>query len=60
MANGLSRVDIGSFLEELDKTIDRNVEEPKESVLETIIKPKYELSGLSSYSRAVGKLSKIS
>ena len=41
MANGLSRVDIGSFLEELDKTIDRNVEEPKESVLETITKPKY-------------------
>ena len=59
MANGLSRVDIGSFLEELDKTIDRNVEEPKESVLETITKPKYELGGLSSYSRAVGKLSKI-
>ena len=59
MANGLSRVNIGSFLEELDETIDRNVEEPKESVLETIIKPKYELSGLSSYSRAVGKLSKI-
>lgn len=59
MANGQSRVGIGSFLEELQDTIGDNIEEPKESLLETITKPRYEVPGLSAYSRAVGKLSKI-
>ena len=62
MANGQSRVGIGSFLEELQSTIGDNTqtpEEPEESLLETITKPRYEVPGLSTYSRVVGKLSKI-
>ena len=58
MANGQSRVGIGSFLEELNKTVGEN-QEPKESLLEVILKPKYEIPGLSAYSRAVGRLSEI-
>jgi len=46
------------FLEKLNKTVEEN-QEPKESLLEVILKPKYEIPGLSAYSRAVGKLSDI-
>jgi hypothetical protein len=46
------------FLEKLNKTVEDN-QEPKESLLEVILKPKYEIPGLSAYSRAVGRLSEI-
>jgi len=62
MANGQSRVGIGSFLEELQSTIGDNTqttEEPEESLLENITKPQYEIPVLSTYTRLVGKLSKI-
>ena len=62
MANGQSRVGIGSFLEELQATIGDNTqttEEPEESLLENITKPQYEIPVLSTYTRLVGKLSKI-
>ena len=46
------------FLEKINKTVEDN-QEPKESLLEVILKPKYEIPGLSAYSRAVGRLSEI-
>jgi len=59
MANGQSRVGIGSFLEELNQNIDTSVDAPNETLLESIIKPKYEIPVLSPYSRTIGKISKI-
>ena len=59
MANGQLRVGIGSFLEELNQTIDDNIDTPSETLLESITKPKYEIPGLSHYSRTIGKISKI-